>query len=90
MLVTNIFEFLLTALCVCVCFSLVQIKEKEARIKDMIHESSKPLARYADDSDLEAMLKAQEREGDPMLEYLREKRQKANPYGKYLTDILTK
>jgi hypothetical protein len=60
---------------------LVQVKEKAAKIQDMVYESSKPMARYADDFDLENMLKAQEREGDPMLEYLREKRRTENPEG---------
>lgn len=35
---------------------------------------SKPLARYADDKDLDSYLKEQDREGDPMLEYLRNKK----------------
>jgi len=35
---------------------------------------SKPLARYADDEDLDQHLRDQEREGDPMLEYIRSKK----------------
>lgn len=35
---------------------------------------SKPLARYADDTDLDAHLRDQEREGDPMAEYLKSKK----------------
>lgn len=34
---------------------------------------SKPLARYADDADLDKILREQEREGDPMLEYIKQK-----------------
>lgn len=34
---------------------------------------SKPLARYADDEDLEKMLKEREREGDPMLAFIKKK-----------------
>lgn len=34
---------------------------------------SKPLARYADDADLDRTLREQEREGDPMLEYIKQK-----------------
>lgn len=37
---------------------------------------SKPLARYANDADLEELQKNQEREGDPMLDYFREKKRK--------------
>ena len=37
---------------------------------------SKPLARYADDEDLERMLKEREREGDPMLAFIRKKTEK--------------
>lgn len=52
---------------------LKQIEEQEDRIADAIHEMSKPLARYRDDKDLDAYLRAQEREGDPMLDYIRNK-----------------
>lgn len=38
---------------------------------------SKPLARYADDKDLDDFLKAQEREGDPMLEYIKNKQKES-------------
>lgn len=37
---------------------------------------SKPLARYADDKDLDDMLKNKEWDGDPMLEYIRKKKKK--------------
>ena len=35
---------------------------------------SKPLARYADDEDLEQMLKEKEKEGDPMLAFMKKKK----------------
>lgn len=54
-------------------FSLKQIEAHEARVESELHEFSKPLARYADDTDLDEMLRKQERDGDPMLEYLRSK-----------------
>lgn len=34
---------------------------------------SKPLARYRDDEDLERLLKEREREGDPMLAFMKKK-----------------
>ncbi|BES89472.1 Pre-mRNA-splicing factor of RES complex [Nesidiocoris tenuis] len=50
---------------------LKQVQDQEERLVDMAREMSKPFARYADDDDLEKALKAQEREGDPMLDYIR-------------------
>lgn len=38
-----------------------------------LHEMNKPLARYADDKDLDSMLKAQDRDDDPMLTYIKDK-----------------
>lgn len=37
------------------------------KIQDEEYEMSKPLARFADDEDLEKMLKERLRDGDPML-----------------------
>ena len=37
---------------------------------------SKPLARYAEDDDLERMLKERERDGDPMLAFIKKKSRK--------------
>lgn len=39
------------------------MKQHEEKIKDYLHEVEKPLARHADDKDLEDLLKKQEREG---------------------------
>ena len=35
-------------------FSLTQTEMKDYALEDLIHESNKPLARYADDADLDA------------------------------------
>ena len=42
-----------------------------------MHEMDKPLARDKNDTDLDAHLKAVEREEDPMLKYIRKKQTKA-------------
>ncbi|XP_050300788.1 BUD13 homolog [Anthonomus grandis grandis] len=55
---------------------LKQVEDVNEKIQSDLHEMSKPLARYADDEDLEKYLKDQEREGDPMLAYLRQKKRK--------------
>lgn len=55
------------------CFSVKQIEDYKTRKQEEDHEFSKPLARYADDNDLDALLRSKDRDGDPMLEYLRSK-----------------
>lgn len=45
-------------------------------------EMQKPLARYIDDQDLDKMLREQEREGDPMADFLRKKKAKERKDGK--------
>ncbi|ELU06842.1 hypothetical protein CAPTEDRAFT_228530, partial [Capitella teleta] len=55
---------------------LKQAEFQQNALDDALHESSKPLARYKDDQDLDAMLKAQERDGDPMLQFMRKKKAK--------------
>lgn len=50
-----------------------QVEEHRQRREEESHEMNKPVARYAGDGDLEDYLKRQERDGDPMLEYLRQK-----------------
>lgn len=60
---------------------LKQIENHKSRLDELAHEMNKPLARYANDGDLDEFLKNQERDGDPMLEYLRQKekeKRKAN------------
>ena len=49
---------------------------KEQEVEDMIHEMNKPLARYKDDEDLDKMLREKERSGDPMLEFVRKRKEK--------------
>lgn len=54
-------------------------------MQDEEYEMSKPLARYADDDDLERMLKERSRAGDPMLMFMKKKKdkpQKVNKKGK--------
>lgn len=55
---------------------LKQVDDLKEKIEADLHEMNKPLARYADDEDLEKYLKEQEREGDPMLAYIRKKKKK--------------
>lgn len=50
--------------------------ERAVKMREELHEMAKPVARYADDEDLEEMRRNEEREGDPMLEYMRSKRKK--------------
>lgn len=57
---------------------LKQVDNMREKIESDIHEMNKPLARYADDEDLEKYLKEQERDGDPMLAYIRKKKKKQN------------
>lgn len=54
-----------------------QVEDEQERLNNELYEMSKPLARYADDPDLEKYLKEKEREGDPMLAYIRKKKKKA-------------
>ena len=53
---------------------MVQSKTIAEKIQDEEYEMSKPLARYADDDDLEKMLKERTREGDPMLMFKKKKK----------------
>lgn len=53
---------------------VVQRDAQLQKIEDDLHEMSKPLARYGDDTDLDKLLREREREDDPMLKEIREKR----------------
>ncbi|KAG5892925.1 hypothetical protein JTB14_006239 [Gonioctena quinquepunctata] len=53
-----------------------QVDDHNDKMAEQLHEMNKPLARYADDEDLEKYLKEQERDGDPMLMYIRKKKKK--------------
>ncbi|XP_016999168.2 BUD13 homolog [Drosophila takahashii] len=55
---------------------LKQIEDQKSRLEEMAHEASKPVARYANDEDLDRHLREQEHADDPMLEYMRQKRKK--------------
>lgn len=55
---------------------LKQVDDQNEKLAQELHEMTKPFARYADDEDLEKYLKEQEREGDPMLAYIRKKKKK--------------
>ncbi|KAF0305299.1 BUD13 [Amphibalanus amphitrite] len=55
---------------------LKQAENQRARLQDHLHEASKPLARYADDADLEAELRRRQRQDDPMAEYMQRKKAK--------------
>lgn len=57
---------------------LKQVEATESRLQEMAHEMSKPLARTADDEDLQDYLKNQERLEDPMLQYMRNKKKETN------------
>ncbi|KAK3703291.1 hypothetical protein RRG08_017335 [Elysia crispata] len=53
-----------------------QRQDKEAKLQDQIHEAMKPLARYSDDADLDAMRRLEERAEDPMLAFIQKRRKK--------------
>lgn len=54
--------------------SVAQSKSASERLHDDLYEMSKPLARYAEDEDLEKRLKERERDGDPMLAFIKKTR----------------
>ncbi|KAG8434501.1 hypothetical protein GDO86_012761 [Hymenochirus boettgeri] len=53
---------------------LAQKEQQRKNVEDATREMEKPLARYIDDSDLDKMLREQEREGDPMAKFLKKKK----------------
>ncbi|KAH0623369.1 hypothetical protein JD844_031639 [Phrynosoma platyrhinos] len=55
---------------------LAQSRQQQQNVEDAMKEMQKPLARYIDDQDLDKMLREQEREGDPMADFLRKKKAK--------------
>ncbi|XP_063835314.1 BUD13 homolog [Ostrinia nubilalis] len=60
---------------------LKQIEAETARREDFIKEAAKPLARMKGDRDLERSLKEIERDGDPMLAYIRDKKRERGDLG---------
>ncbi|NXV51127.1 BUD13 protein, partial [Uria aalge] len=57
---------------------LAQGRQQQQNVEDAIKEMQKPLARYIDDQDLDQMLREQEREGDPMAEFIKKRKAKEN------------
>uniref|UniRef100_A0A6J0TT38 BUD13 homolog n=1 Tax=Pogona vitticeps TaxID=103695 RepID=A0A6J0TT38_9SAUR len=53
---------------------LAQSRQQQQNVEDAVKEMQKPLARYIDDQDLDKMLREQEREGDPMADFIRKKK----------------
>lgn len=58
---------------------LAQSRQQQQKVEDAVKEMQKPLARYIDDEDLDQMLREQEREGDPMADFMRKKKAKERP-----------
>lgn len=50
-----------------------QVEERNEKLHQDLHEMSKPLARYADDEDLDKELKMKLNEEDPLLAYFEQK-----------------
>nr|KAF6464145.1 BUD13-like protein [Rousettus aegyptiacus] len=57
---------------------LAQSRQQQQNVEDAIKEMQKPLARYIDDEDLDRMLREQEREGDPMANFIKKSKAKEN------------
>ena len=52
-------------------FSLKQVDDQKEKLERDLHEMNKPLARYADDEDLDRHQRQILYDNDPMLEYMR-------------------
>ncbi|XP_063167035.1 BUD13 homolog [Candoia aspera] len=61
---------------------LAQSRQQQQNVEDAVKEMQKPLARYIDDEDLDKLLREQEREGDPMADFVRKKKAKEGRDGK--------
>ncbi|XP_011837532.1 PREDICTED: BUD13 homolog isoform X2 [Mandrillus leucophaeus] len=57
---------------------LAQSRQQQQNVEDAVKEMQKPLARYIDDEDLDRMLREQEREGDPMADFIKKNKAKEN------------
>lgn len=57
---------------------LAQCRQQQQNMEDAIKEMQKPFARYIDDEDLDRMLREQEREGDPMANFIKKNKAKEN------------
>ncbi|XP_036049945.1 BUD13 homolog [Onychomys torridus] len=61
---------------------LAQSRQQQQNVEDAMKEMQKPLARYIDDEDLDRMLREQEREGDPMANFIKKNKAKENKHQK--------
>ncbi|XP_026478660.1 BUD13 homolog [Ctenocephalides felis] len=57
---------------------LKQVEELKSRMEEDLHEMNKPLARYANDDDLDKHLRDRLHADDPMLEYIQQKQMEKN------------
>lgn len=69
---------------------LKQLKDHEERVATVTHEMAKPVARYADDKDLENHQKSQYLDGDPMMKFLKKSIGSTNVPSKYIHDFRIK
>ncbi|XP_057640768.1 BUD13 homolog [Chionomys nivalis] len=61
---------------------LAQSRQQQQNVEDAMKEMQKPLARYIDDEDLDQMLREQEREGDPMANFIKKNKAEENKHKK--------
>ncbi|KAL1781654.1 BUD13-like [Sigmodon hispidus] len=61
---------------------LAQSRQQQQNVEDAVKEMQKPLARYIDDEDLDRMLREQEREGDPMANFIKKNKAKESKHKK--------
>ncbi|KAH0502053.1 BUD13-like protein [Microtus ochrogaster] len=61
---------------------LGQSRQQQQNVEDAMKEMQKPLARYIDDEDLDRMLREQEREGDPMADFIKKNNAEENKHKK--------
>lgn len=54
---------------------IAQQEQSATELADALHEADKPMARYANDKDLDVFLKKQQREDDPMAAYLEQEQE---------------
>ena len=66
-----------------------QAEDYKKKLEEDSYESSKPLARYQSDKDLDNLLKERELEDDPMLAYMQKKKKTktSTEKGKFLCVI---
>nr|XP_048286582.1 BUD13 homolog [Myodes glareolus] len=61
---------------------LVQSRQQQQNVEDAMKEMQKPLARSIADGDLDRMLREQEREGDPMANFIKKNKAEENKHKK--------